>query len=221
MGRRHDVQGDAGNSCLPWRECSPVEHLWGRSWEIPCGSSRASIFLTRTSQKGRQAAVMFSGRVWLLLSATSIFHPKLSHFKLKYVKIFQHFNQRENPCKGTGHRDPRGEDRRGSVLDPAFPMLWALERLGRHLSSSQIEIRGRTRSYQRWKSRHELSLPFLQTCYPKRETARHRPRQEGRKNLPRSHGASRSPSQSRSEVAFSFCVTLAGTLVQRTLPRRS
>ena len=119
MGRRGDVQGDAENSSrLPWRDCSPVEHLWGRSWEIPCGSSRASIFLTCMSQEGHQAAVMFSGRAWLLLSATSIFHPKLAHFKLKYVKIFQHFNQRENPCKGTGHGDPRGEDRRGACAGP-------------------------------------------------------------------------------------------------------
>lgn len=86
---------------------------------------------------GCQAPAMFPGRVWILLSATAIFHPKLAHFELKYVKIVQHFNQRENPCKGTGPGDPRGEDRRGSVLDPASPMLWVLESLGCRLSSSQ------------------------------------------------------------------------------------
>ena len=110
---------------------------------------------------------MLSGRVWTFLSATSIFHPKLAHFKLKYIKIFQHFNHRANPCKGTGPGDPGGEDRRGSVLDPAFPMPWVLESLGCCLSSSQIEMRGHAQCLQRQNSRHALRLPFLQACYPR------------------------------------------------------
>ena len=59
-------------------------------------------------------------------------------------------------------------DRRGGVLDLAFPMPWVLESLGCCLSSSQIEMRGHAQRQRRQNSRHELRLPFLQACYPRR-----------------------------------------------------